>query len=161
MLINPIRVAYDIISEFSPQETPEHTEGREGYVWFTDMTANPNSAKLKIAIRDFDNVSFAARKAYIGEVVAKVSAQYPRAKISYSVTDVYSNISNSIGEDKRAIDLIFSSMAELNIEPKVIPMRGGTDGAALSTQGLLTPNYFTGAHNFHSPFEFFYRSAPL
>lgn len=154
VLINPIRVAYDIISEFDPQQTPEHTEGREGYVWFTDMVANPNQAKLKIAIRDFDNVSFAARKASIGEAVAKISAQYPRAKITYSVTDVYSNISNSIGEDKRAIELIFSAMAQLGIEPKVIPMRGGTDGAELSTQGLLTPNYFTGAHNFHSPFEF-------
>ncbi|AIN19880.1 peptidase T [Yersinia rochesterensis] len=154
VLINPIRVAYDIISEFDPQQTPEHTEGREGYVWFTDMVANPNHAKLKMAIRDFDNTSFAARKAAIGEAVAKISARYPRAKLSYSVTDVYSNISNSIGEDKQAIELIFSSMAQLGIEPNVIPMRGGTDGAALSSKGLLTPNYFTGAHNFHSPFEF-------
>ncbi|HFR4114594.1 TPA: peptidase T [Yersinia enterocolitica] len=154
VLINPIRVAYDIISEFDPQQTPEHTEGREGYVWFTDMFADPNRAKLKIAIRDFDNASFTARKASIGEVVAKIATRYPRAKLSYSVTDVYSNISNSIGEDKSAIELIFSSMEQLGIEPNVIPMRGGTDGAALSSKGLLTPNYFTGAHNFHSPFEF-------
>ncbi len=63
-------------------------------------------------------------------------------------------ISNSIGEDKRAIELIFGALAAHGIPPKVIPMRGGTDGAALSSRGLVTPNYFTGAHNFHSRFEF-------
>lgn len=154
VLINPIRVAYDIMSQFDPLDTPEHTEGREGYFWFNDLIANANSAKLKISIRDFDNTSFQARKARIGEVVESVAARYPRAQVSYHVSDIYSNISNSLGEDRRAIDLIFASMAELGIEPNVIPMRGGTDGAALSTQGLLTPNYFTGAHNFHSRFEF-------
>jgi len=59
-----------------------------------------------------------------------------------------------VGEDRRAIDLIFAALADLDIEPKVIPMRGCTDGAALSAKGLLTPNFFTGAHNFHSRFEF-------
>jgi tripeptide aminopeptidase len=74
--------------------------------------------------------------------------------VEYSISDTYSNISNAITDDRRAIDLIFAALDELNIEPKVIPMRGGTDGAALSAKGLLTPNFFTGAHNFHSRFEF-------
>jgi len=154
VLINPIRVATDIINQFDIKDTPEHTEGREGYFWFNDLTANANQATLKLSIRDFDLAAFNARKARIAEVVHQVATQYPRAKISCSVTDIYSNISNSLGDDRRAIELIFGALAAHGIPPKVIPMRGGTDGAALSSRGLVTPNYFTGAHNFHSRFEF-------
>ncbi|MGO2370597.1 MAG: peptidase T, partial [Serratia sp. (in: enterobacteria)] len=154
ILINPIRIANDIINQFDSRDTPEHTEGREGYFWFNDMVANANLATLKVSIRDFDLAAFNARKARIQEVVQQVAANYPRAKVSCTVTDIYSNISNSIGDDKRAIELIFGALAAHGIPPKVIPMRGGTDGAALSSRGLLTPNYFTGAHNFHSRFEF-------
>ncbi|MEX3173099.1 peptidase T [Serratia quinivorans] len=154
VLINPILIANDIINQFDCRDTPEHTEGREGYFWFNDLTANANLATLKASIRDFDLASFNARKERIQEVVRQVAANYPRAKVSCSVTDIYSNISNSIGEDKRAIELIFGALAAHGIPPKVIPMRGGTDGAALSSRGLVTPNYFTGAHNFHSRFEF-------
>ncbi len=74
--------------------------------------------------------------------------------MDYRIEDTYSNISNAIGEDRRAIDLMFEAMESLGITPKPTPMRGGTDGAALSAKGLLTPNFFTGAHNFHSKFEF-------
>ncbi len=74
--------------------------------------------------------------------------------MDYRIEDTYSNISNAIGEDRRAIDLMFEAMESLGITPKPTPMRGGTDGAALSAKGLLTPNFFTGAHNFHSRFEF-------
>ncbi|CAI0702750.1 peptidase T [Serratia ficaria] len=154
VLINPIRVATDIINQFDAQDTPEHTEGREGYFWFNELTANANQATLKVSIRDFDLAAFNARKARLEEVVRQVAAHYPRAKVSCSVTDIYGNISNSLGEDRRAIELIFGALAAHGIPPKVIPMRGGTDGAALSSRGLVTPNYFTGAHNFHSRFEF-------
>jgi tripeptide aminopeptidase len=154
VLINPIRIANDIINQFDSRDTPEHTEGREGYFWFNDLTANANLATLKVSVRDFDLASFNARKERIQEVVQQVAANYPRAKVSCNVTDIYSNISNSIGEDQRAIELIFGALAAHGIPPKVIPMRGGTDGAALSSRGLVTPNYFTGAHNFHSRFEF-------
>jgi len=159
VLINPIRVATEFMNLFDPLDTPEHTEGREGYFWFNDLVANSNQARLKMSIRDFDLASFAARKAQIVDAVQQIAARYPRAKISHKLVDIYSNISNSIGEDRRAIDLIFAAFKQLDIEPKVIPMRGGTDGAALSSRGLLTPNYFTGAHNFHSRFEFLPLSA--
>lgn len=154
VLVNPLLMALDYISHFDRQQTPEHTEGREGYVWFNDMVANASEAKVKASIRDFDLASFEQRKQKIAEVAEKIAAQYPTGNVSHSITDTYSNISNAIGEDRRAIDLIFSAMEALDIPPKVIPMRGGTDGAALSAKGLLTPNFFTGAHNFHSKFEF-------
>ena len=154
VLINPIRIATDIINQFDIKDTPEHTEGREGYFWFNDLIANANNATLKVSIRDFDLAAFNARKARLQEVVQQIAANYPRAKVSCTVQDIYSNISNSLGEDKRAIELIFGALAAHGITPKVIPMRGGTDGAALSSRGIVTPNYFTGAHNFHSRFEF-------
>ena len=154
VLVNPIRVAYDLLSYFDRYDTPEHTEGREGYFWFTDMSANANCAQLKISIRDFDLANFETRKRYIQETINLLQARHPRAKITYKISDIYGNIGNSLGEDKRSIDLIFRAMQDLNIEANVIPMRGGTDGSALSARGIVTPNYFTGAHNFHSCFEF-------
>ncbi|WP_392551418.1 peptidase T [Orbus wheelerorum] len=154
VLVNPIRVAHDFIGCFDRQDTPEHTEGREGYFYVTDLQANPDSAEIKLSIRDFDKKSYEARKSYIGEVVKLIAARHPKAKIEYQVTDVYSNIHDSLGEDKTAIDLIFTAMKSLSITPKVMAMRGGTDGSALSARGIFTPNYFTGAHNFHSYFEF-------
>lgn len=154
VLVNPLLMAMDYISHFDRQQTPEHTEGREGYVWFNGMEAVQGHAHLSASIRDFDKASFERRKQQIADVAKKIAAQYPTAKVEYSISDIYSNISNAIGEDKRAIDLLFEAMTTLGITPKPTPMRGGTDGAALSAKGLLTPNFFTGAHNFHSQFEF-------
>lgn len=154
VLVNPIRIAHDFIGCFDRFDTPEHTEHREGYFYVTDLIANPDNAKIKMAIRDFDRNSYEARKRYIGEVVELIKARHPKAKIEFNIADVYSNISDSLGDDRTAIDLIFEALKIQHVEPKVIPMRGGTDGSALSARGVLTPNYFTGALNFHSKFEF-------
>ena len=154
VLVNPLLMAHDFISEFDRQQTPENTEAREGYIWFNDMQANASEAVLKASIRDFDLTAFAARKQQLQAVAQQIAARYPTGNVEVNISDTYSNISNAIGEDRRAIDLIFEALKALEIEPKVIPMRGGTDGAALSAKGLLTPNFFTGAHNFHSKFEF-------
>lgn len=154
VLVNPLLMAWDFISHFDRQQTPEQTAGREGYIWFNEMTANASEARLKASIRDFDLENFEQRKQQIHAVAAAVAAQYPTGKVEVAISDIYSNISNAIGEDRRAIDLLFAALEKLEITAKVTPMRGGTDGAALSAKGLLTPNFFTGAHNFHSRFEF-------
>lgn len=154
VLVNPLLMAMDYISHFDRLQTPEHTEGREGYIWFNGLEASQSEATLKANIRDFEQAGFERRKRQIGEVAQKIAAQYPTARVEYSISDTYSNISNAVSDDRRAIDLMFAALEALDIEPKVIPMRGGTDGAALSARGLLTPNFFTGAHNFHSRFEF-------
>ncbi|EPE9058157.1 peptidase T [Klebsiella aerogenes] len=154
VLVNPLLMANDFMSYFDRQQTPEHTAGREGYVWFNGIHGDQNSTRLQANIRDFDLDSFNRRKQQIGEAAEKIAAQYPTARVEFTISDTYSNISNAIGEDRRAIDLMFTAMESLGITPKPTPMRGGTDGAALSAKGLLTPNFFTGAHNFHSKFEF-------
>ncbi|MGQ4606560.1 peptidase T [Raoultella ornithinolytica] len=154
VLVNPLLMAADYISHFDRLQTPEHTAGREGYVWFNGIQGDQNSTLLQASIRDFDSESFLRRKQQIGDVAEKIAAQYPTASVEFSIGDTYSNISNAIGDDRRAIDLMFEAMESIGVMPKPTPMRGGTDGAALSAKGLLTPNFFTGAHNFHSKFEF-------
>jgi tripeptide aminopeptidase len=81
--------------------------------------------------------------------------RHPKAVIELTMSDTYGNIADAIREDnKKCIDYIYQAMEELDITPKTIAMRGGTDGSFISTKGILTPNYFTGAHNFHSNCEF-------
>lgn len=154
VLINPLLMAMDFIAEFDRAETPENTEGREGYFWFTEITAGQSEAKLKVMIREFDKARFEERKRRIGEVAELIAQRYPRGKVSSDVTDIYGNIHDSLGDDRRSVDLLFAALDALKIAPKQIPMRGGTDGAALSARGLPTPNFFTGGCNFHSRFEF-------
>ena len=154
VMVNPLLMAQDFVAAFDRAETPENTEGREGYVWFQSLNATPAEATLKANIRDFNRETFAARKRRIAEVGAEIAGHYPTGQVSWEVRDVYGNIGDSLGDDRRSVDLLMSALAHLQIAPKVIPMRGGTDGSALSARGLPTPNFFTGAHNFHSRFEF-------
>lgn len=154
VLVNPLLMAQDFMAAFDRAQTPENTEGREGYIWFTELSAHAAQAVLKANIRDFDRSSFDARKRKIGEVAQQIAGRYPTGQVSAKVNDVYGNISDSLGDDRRSVDLLMTALKELQIAPKVIPMRGGTDGAALSARGLPTPNFFTGGLNFHSRFEF-------
>lgn len=154
VMVNPILVAQDFIKLFDRQQTPECTEQKEGYWWFNQLKANQSQADLQIAIRDFDLSAFEQRKQFILQAVEKIRTQYPQIQIDCHLADIYGNIANTLSDDRRSIDLLFNAMSQLGIPPKVTPMRGGTDGAVLSVKGITTPNYFTGAHNFHSKFEF-------
>ncbi len=159
VLVNPTLIASDLMNLFDRRQTPEQTEGREGYIWFTDLVSNQASATLTAAIRDHDLVQFDARKNKLKQAVKQMQALHPTAKLSINITNMYANISNSAEKDHPAIQAIYQAFADQNIEPITIAMRGGTDGSALSAKGLVTPNYFTGAHNFHSKYEFLPMSA--
>lgn len=159
VLVNPILVGQDIIGEFDRTQTPECTKGRDGYWWFSGIEGNQNTCDMTMLIRDHDLASYEARKAKVGEVVEKIRSLHPKAKIEFTIEDVYSNISNSVDKDHRSIAQIYEAMKAEGVEAKTIAMRGGTDGSALSQMGLVVPNYFTGAHNFHSCFEFLPLSA--
>ncbi len=154
VLVNPVLMAMDFMAAFDRKETPEHTAGREGYFWFQTIAGNESETRLKVMVRDFDRERFKLRKQRLHDVAAIVAKRYPTGKVECRVTDTYGNISDSLGDDRRSVDLLFGALASLQIKPKQIPMRGGTDGAALSARGLPTPNFFTGALNFHSRFEF-------
>ncbi|EPY23888.1 peptidase T [Strigomonas culicis] len=154
VMVNPVLMAMDYMAAFDRAQTPECTELREGYWWFLGVEATPTVARVTAAIRDHDHASFERRKAKMREVADEVRGRYPTGKVEIAIEDVYANIANAIQDDRTAIDLLLEALAAADVTPKITPMRGGTDGAALSVKGLLTPNFFTGAHNFHSRFEF-------
>ncbi len=154
VLVNPLLVATDIINCFDRKQTPEETDGKEGYWWFTGMESNSSRCTLHMNIRDFNKECYEARKKYVLDVVDFMRIRHKRAKINVTITDVYGNIVESLGEDRAPIDLMYEAAHEIGVEPKTIAMRGGTDGSALSAKGLVTPNYFTGGLNFHSNAEF-------
>lgn len=154
VLVNPILVAHDLVARLDRTQTPECTEGREGYVWVCGVEGNQSTASVELSIRDHSREGFEARKAAVRAHVEAVRAAHPRAQVSVEITDTYANIADAVTPDNRAaVDLIHTSMAELGITPLPTAMRGGTDGSWLSAQGVLTPNIFTGAHHFHSTAE--------
>lgn len=155
VLVNPTLVATDLVNSFDRMQTPEHTEGTEGYIWVTAINSNVSEARVNLVIRDHNKVLFEARKEQIRNAVEFLKLRHPKAVIELTMSDTYGNIADAIREDnKKCIDYIYQAMKELDITPKTIAMRGGTDGSFISTKGILTPNYFTGAHNFHSNCEF-------
>ena len=155
VLVNPTLIAMDLANCFDRKETPENTDGKDGYIWVKAMSSNQSTATLMLDIRDHHKDLYEAKKDYIKEVVEFIRKRYPAAVIKLDLSDTYGNIADAITEDNRmCIDYIYAAMKNLEITPKTIAMRGSTDGSVLSAKGLLTPNFFTGGHNFHSKFEF-------
>ena len=153
--VNPILIAVDFINLLDRGETPEHTEKTEGYIWANGIEGNQLHTVLKLNIRDHSREKYLAKKEYLGACVEMMKKRHPKAKISMEIHDDYGNISDALTEDNRkCVDYLFRAMNDLGIEIHDIAMRGGTDGSYLSTQGIPTPNYFTGAENFHSRCEF-------
>lgn len=154
-LVNPLMVANDFINMLDRNQTPENTEGREGYIWVNGINSNVIKAEISFNIRDHSKTGYENKKSYLRQAVDLLKAKYPKAEISIEMEDVYANIYDAVTADNReCIDNIYKAFEELNIESITIPMRGGTDGSYISSLGILTPNYFTGAHNFHATSEF-------
>lgn len=163
-LVNPIMVAHDFIAMLDRSKMPENTEGREGYIWVTDIHSNVLDLSLDFNIRDHDRDNFEKSKKYLVDITEYLRKKYEKAKIEIEIEDIYRNICDCIeDENVLAIEKLKDAYTLLGIEPEIIPMRGGTDGSYLSTRNILTPNYFTGALNFHSnkeylPMDSFYKS---
>lgn len=162
VLINPIMLAHDFIGLLNRNETPEHTEGKEGYIWVTSIKSDALNCSVSLNIRDHDKNKYEEKKALLMRNLNSIQQKNPRAKMSLEIKDVYGNIADSLTDKNTlCIDLIYRALENLKIKPKTIAMRGGTDGSFISTKGIPSPNYFTGAHNFHSSAEFLPMSAFL
>lgn len=163
-LVNPIMIAHDFIAMLDRAKMPENTENREGYVWVTDIHSDVLNLRLDFNIRNHDREKFEVTKAYLYKITDLLRERYKKADIEIEIIDVYDNIADSMNEENKiAVDKLKEIYKRLGIKEKIIPMRGGTDGSYLSKVGIFTPNYFTGAHNFHSNKEFlpinsFYKS---
>ena len=154
ILVNPILVANDILSLLDPLDTPEHSEGKEGFILVCDISGNASDAQIKMIIRDFDKERFEARKVFLQKIVTQIKQKHPRASIELEISDSYANIANNLKEDRTCITIVEEAMKNINVPILVEPIRGGTDGAVFSSKGLPTPNLFTGAHDIHSVYEY-------
>ena len=154
VLVNPILVANDIISLLDPLDTPEHSEGKEGFILVCDISGNASDAQIKMIIRDFDKKRFEDRKVFLQKIVTQIQQKHPRASIELEISDSYANIANNLKEDRTCITIVEEAMKNINVPILVEPIRGGTDGAVFSSKGLPTPNLFTGAHDIHSVYEY-------
>lgn len=156
-MINAIVLANQFISTLIANgETPDNSEGYEGFFHITSFNGSVEKAEIHLIIRDFDANKFQQRKAAIEMIVRAMSDEYEgtSARIWASINDQYLNMRSKIEEHPEVVKLAIDSMEELGIVPKVVPIRGGTDGARLSFMGLPCPNIFAGGHNFHSRSEY-------
>ncbi len=153
-MINSIRVAQQFMNKFPESETPEDTEGYQGFYHILSFNGKVEETKLHYAIRDFDNDQFEARKRFITEEVQKINNIYGEGTAVIEITEQYRNMKEKIEAVKYIVDIAIEAMKEVNVFPDVEPLRGGTDGARLSFLGLPTPNISAGGHNFHSKYEY-------
>jgi tripeptide aminopeptidase len=153
-MVNANRLAVEFASMLPEEETPEHTEGYEGFFHLLGMKSNIEQATLSYIIRDHDRDRFEERKDFIKECAARINAKYGDGTAVAEVNDQYYNMKEKIDPNMHVIDLVLKAMQECGVPPKVEPIRGGTDGAQLSFKGLPCPNIFAGGVNFHGPYEF-------
>ncbi len=153
-MINSIYIAQDFINSLPRLETPEHTEGRQGFFHLSNIKGDVEETVLEYIIRDHDKTHFEARKNMMRELVSEICSQYERECVSIEIKDQYFNMKEKVEPVKHIVDLAEEAMKELNIKPIIKPIRGGTDGAQLSFMGLPCPNIFAGGHNFHGKYEY-------
>lgn len=155
VMLNPTLLANEFINLFDRLQTPENTKDKEGYIWINEMHSNQNEANVYLNIRDHDKAKFEEKKAFIKTCVEFMQNKYKKASFTLKMCDTYYNLKDALNDNnKDSLDKLYEAFKLSNVEAKTIAMRGGTDGSALSVKGLFTPNFFTGAHNFHSRFEF-------
>ncbi len=152
-MVNSIRVANQFIQMLPRWETPEHTEGYEGFYHLVGINGNVEETTLSYIIRDHDRVRFESRKREIEHLVRKTNEEYPGC-CTVEIADQYYNMREKIEPVIHIISLAEQAMREAGIEPRVLPIRGGTDGAQLSFKGLPCPNIFAGGENFHGRYEY-------
>lgn len=153
-MINASRLAAEFANMLPGEETPEETEGYEGFYHLTGMETCTESAKLSYIIRDHDRDIFEDRKRFIQKCVEKMQEKYGKNVIWCEVKDQYYNMKEKIDPNMHVVDIVLKAMQECSVPPRVSPIRGGTDGAQLSFKGLPCPNIFAGGVNFHGPYEF-------
>ena len=153
-MINAIRVASEFIALLPADESPERTEGYEGFYHPISISGGVDSATVTLIIRDHDRDIFNHRKEFIAQVVKDLDERYGQGVVSVEINDQYANMREVIEPVMYVIDTACEAMRQAGVEPSIKAIRGGTDGAQLSFMGLPCPNIFAGGLNFHSRYEF-------
>ncbi|QHJ96544.1 Peptidase T [Bacillus subtilis] len=153
-MINSAKIAMKLNSLLPADEAPEHTEGYEGFYHLLSIQGDVEETKLHYIIRDFDKENFQNRKETMKRAVEELQNEYGQDRILLDMNDQYYNMREKIEPVIEIVNIAKQAMENLGIEPKISPIRGGTDGSQLSYMGLPTPNIFTGGENFHGKFEY-------
>ena len=153
-MINSIREANRFCAMLPAHETPEHTEGYEGFYHLISFNGDVEQTTVAYIIRDHDRARFESRKKKIERFVSEINAEYGEGTATLELRDQYYNMREKIEPVMHIIDTAFAAMEAVGVKPNVKPIRGGTDGAQLSFKGLPCPNIFAGGLNFHGRYEF-------
>ncbi|MCY8112927.1 peptidase T [Bacillus spizizenii] len=153
-MISSAKIAMKLNSLLPADEAPEYTEGYEGFYHLLSIQGDVEETKLHYIIRDFDKGNFQSRKETMKRVVEELQNEYGKDRIQLNMNDQYYNMREKIEPVIEIVNIAKQAMKNLGIEPKISPIRGGTDGSQLSYMGLPTPNIFTGGENFHGKFEY-------
>lgn len=152
-LVNAIRIAADIIKAIENEPAPETTENREGYLHPYSIEGGVEKVMLKILLRDFKMEGIQEKTKQLNDILNKVKQKYDGASIGIEIRESYKNMRFKLEEDTRVVQYALEAVKRTGIKPALQIIRGGTDGARLCFEGLLTPNIFTGGMNFHSKLE--------
>jgi len=154
VMINSQTLAAKFHTEMPEMETPEHTDGYDGFFHLTDMEGCTEHSKLVYIIRDFDAENFQKRQDFLKNKATEWNKKLGAERVKVSIKESYRNMYEKVASHQHILDLAKDAMKNAGVEPKVVPIRGGTDGARLSYMGLPCPNLFTGGHNFHGKYEY-------
>ncbi len=153
-MLNSMRVAADFMKVLPKNEVPECTDGYEGFFHVVGLKGGVEETTVSIIVRDHDSEKFSKRKELLQTCVKDINNKYGMGTATLELTDQYANMREVIEPMMYVIDIACQAMRDAGVEPKIKPIRGGTDGAQLSFKGLPCPNIFAGGVNFHSRFEF-------
>ena len=153
-MVNAQNLAMEFHGMLPADQRPEHTEGREGFFHLCSMVGTVSSAKLGYIIRDHDRETFEKRKALMKNAAEFLNQKYDGEYVHLEISDTYFNMLEIIQNHWHLMEHACEAVRLAGLEPKILPVRGGTDGAALSFKGLPCPNLGTGGFNFHGESEF-------
>ena len=153
-MVNASALAAELAMMLPHDETPETTEGYQGFYHLLGIESHCEQAKMSYIIRDHDREIFEDRKHFMQRCVDQMNEKYGEGTVTCEIKDQYYNMKEKIDPQMHVIDLVLHAMQDCGVAPKVKPIRGGTDGAQLSFKGLPCPNIFAGGVNFHGPYEF-------
>ena len=151
---NSMRIAHQIIAMIPRNETPEHTKDYQGFFHLVGINGTVEETTISYIIRDHDRGRFEARKQAMTQMVEAMNIKYGEGTAEIELRDQYYNMREKIEPVMHIIDLAKEAMTAVGVTPNVKPIRGGTDGARLSFEGLPCPNIFAGGENFHSRYEY-------
>ena len=154
VMVNALKLAADFVGRLPATEAPETTEGREGFYHPHALEGSVSEATLQILIRDHDAIAFAARKAFLAQLVDAVNAKDGAGTAQLTIKDQYTNMEARLKEVPELVAAAEAAVRSVGLEPKLVAIRGGTDGAHLTEMGIPCPNLGTGGRNYHGECEY-------